>query len=88
MAERDADYRGFHIITNAAPTPDHKWRARSTLHEQVGRVTPLLAVERLTEEESFEASLDQAQREIDKILLFRGFADDQEAELRSRRHLG
>ena len=88
MVEKDADYRGFHIIINADPSPDHKWRARSTLHEGIGHVTPLLAVEGLTAEDALKVALDQAQREVDKILRWREILDDQEAELKSREHLG
>jgi hypothetical protein len=88
MVGKDADYRGFHIIINVDPIPDQKWRARATLHEGVGHVTPLLAVERLTAEDAVEVALDQAQREIDKMLRWREIADDQEAELKSREHLG
>jgi hypothetical protein len=85
MAERDADYRGFHIIINTTPTSDGKWQAHFTLHD-ADIVTPfnLDLIERPTEESVVEAAIDRAQREIDKILLYRGFASDQDAELKRR----
>jgi hypothetical protein len=85
MAEREAKYRGVEIIIDTAPQPDGTCNAVFTLREGT-TITPFRQpIEATTEDAAYEAALDQAQREIDKKILYLGFAKDQEAELKSRK---
>ena len=86
MADTEAEYRGVHIIVNTSEQPDGTWQAVFTLHED--DVTTTFTVDPLqgvSEEAVIDAAIDEAQREIDKTILMRGFVEDQKAELESRR---
>jgi hypothetical protein len=85
MAEREAKYRGVEIIIDTARQPDGTWMAVFILIEGTTRTPFRQPIEATTEDAAYESALDQAQREIDKKILYLGFAMDQEAELRSRK---